>query len=202
MSRKALLRRQEVRSPMAGRVVERKVDLGTAVGRDNLETELFVIVDLDAGLGRARGQPADLPRIKEGQTVTITARGIKEKADGKIVFISPLCRQGDALGARRGRDRQWRRTSGGPDRSSRPRSQSSEQPVPLAVPTNAIQTIGGEKIVFVRTADGFEKRPVVAGRSDDRSAEIVTGLAAGRDHRRDQHVSAQGRVLEGVEHED
>src|SRR5262249_51245693 len=31
----ALLRRQEVRSPIAGRVVERKVDLGTAVGRDN-----------------------------------------------------------------------------------------------------------------------------------------------------------------------
>src|SRR5439155_21523431 len=30
----ALLRRQEVRSPMAGRVVERKVDLGMAVGRD------------------------------------------------------------------------------------------------------------------------------------------------------------------------
>ncbi len=39
----ASLRRQEVRSPMAGRVVERKVDLGMAVGRDNLETELFVM---------------------------------------------------------------------------------------------------------------------------------------------------------------
>src|SRR5215204_1209608 len=43
----ATLRRQAVRSPMAGHIVERKVDLGTAVGRDSLETELFVIVDLD-----------------------------------------------------------------------------------------------------------------------------------------------------------
>ena len=39
----AALRRQEVRAPAAGRIVERKVDLGMAVGRDNLETELFVI---------------------------------------------------------------------------------------------------------------------------------------------------------------
>ncbi len=38
-----------------------------------------------------------------------------------------------------------------------------EQPVPLVVPTSAIQTIGGEKVVFVRSPDGFEKRPVALG---------------------------------------
>ena len=42
----ASLRSQNVRAPISGRVAERKVELGTAVGRDNLETELFVIVDL------------------------------------------------------------------------------------------------------------------------------------------------------------
>ena len=42
----ARLRRQDVVAPITGRIVERKVELGTAVGRDNLETELFVIVDL------------------------------------------------------------------------------------------------------------------------------------------------------------
>ena len=86
----ALLRRQEVRSPMAGRVVERKVDLGTVVGRDNLEPELFVIVDLDRVWVELAVNPADLPVVKEGQAVSITTRGIAEKADGKIVFISPL----------------------------------------------------------------------------------------------------------------
>ncbi|HEY5131541.1 MAG TPA: hypothetical protein VIJ35_30325 [Bradyrhizobium sp.] len=40
----ALLRRQDFRAPIAGRVAERKVELGTAVGRDNLETELFVSI--------------------------------------------------------------------------------------------------------------------------------------------------------------
>src|SRR5438132_7685486 len=81
------LRRQAIRSPIAGRVVERKVDLGTAVGRDNLETELFVIVDLDRVWVELAISPADLPAIKEGQPVSISARTIMEKVDGKIVFI-------------------------------------------------------------------------------------------------------------------
>lgn len=33
--------------------------------------------------------------------------------------------------------------------------------------------------MFVRNAEGFEKRPVVVGRGDDRLAEIVTGLQEG-----------------------
>ncbi|MDV2987885.1 UNVERIFIED_CONTAM: efflux RND transporter periplasmic adaptor subunit [Methylobacteriaceae bacterium AG10] len=41
----AQFERQEIRSPIAGRVVERRVDLGAAVGRDNLETELYSVVD-------------------------------------------------------------------------------------------------------------------------------------------------------------
>ena len=47
------------------------------------------------------------------------------------------------------------------------------------LPTSAIQTIGGDKVVFVRMQDGFEKRPVTLGRSDDRFTEIVTGLQPG-----------------------
>jgi cobalt-zinc-cadmium efflux system membrane fusion protein len=56
---------------------------------------------------------------------------------------------------------------------------TGEQPVSITVPTNAIQTIGAGKAVFVRTAEGFEKRAVVIGRSDDRLAEVLTGLKAG-----------------------
>jgi len=39
--------------------------------------------------------------------------------------------------------------------------------------------MGGEHVVFVRTPDGFEKREVVLGRSDDKHAEVVFGLDAG-----------------------
>jgi len=174
----ALLRRQEVRSPMTGRVVERKVDLGTVVGRDNLETELFVIVDLDRVWAELAVSPADLPLVKEGQPVVIMARGISEKAEGNLVFISPLL----------DKDTRSARVVAEVDNGSgawRPGSFVTaaivieEQSLPLAVPTRAIQTIGSDKVVFVRTPRGFEKRPVVLGRGDDRFTQIVTGLRAG-----------------------
>ncbi|MFM9597880.1 efflux transporter periplasmic adaptor subunit, partial [Streptomyces scabiei] len=51
--------------------------------------------------------------------------------------------------------------------------------VAVTVPVGAVQTIEGRKVVFVRTADGFEKRDVVLGPRDGGIVEIVSGLAAG-----------------------
>ena len=42
----ASLERQELRAPISGKVAERRVDLGALVGREGLESELYVIVDL------------------------------------------------------------------------------------------------------------------------------------------------------------
>jgi cobalt-zinc-cadmium efflux system membrane fusion protein len=137
-----------------------------------------VIIDLDRVWVDLAVSPADLPIIKEGQGVAVTTRGSKDKADGKIVFISPLL------------DKETRAARvvaeiANPDRVWRPGSYVTaaiaveEQPVLVAVPSSAVQTIGGEKVVFVRTTDGFEKRVVVLGRSDDRFTEIATGLQPG-----------------------
>jgi membrane fusion protein, heavy metal efflux system len=173
----ALLRLQEVRAPMAGRVVERKVDLGTAVGRDNLETELFVIADLARVWVELAVSPADLPLVREGQDVVITIRAAKEKAEGKIVFISPLLDK-DTRSARvvaeiENGDGIWR-----PGSFVTAAIAVDEQAAQVVVPSSSVQSVGSDKIVFVRTADGFAKRPVVVGRSDSRSTEILTGLQA------------------------
>jgi cobalt-zinc-cadmium efflux system membrane fusion protein len=86
----ALLRRQDVRSPISGRVVERKVELGVAVGRDNLETELFVVADLDRVWVELAVNPEDVPLVGIGQTVSVVARGSDQKATGKVIFIGPM----------------------------------------------------------------------------------------------------------------
>jgi membrane fusion protein, heavy metal efflux system len=173
-----LLRRQEVRSPIAGQVVERKVDLGAAVGRDNLETELFVIVDLDRVWVEAAVSPSDLPAIKVGQAVSITARGVAQRANGKIVFISPLLdkesRSARVVSELANEDGVWR-----PGSFVSAAIATAEETVAHAVSEDAIQIVNKEKVVFVRTPEGFEKRPVTTGRSDNRLVEIVAGLEAG-----------------------
>jgi cobalt-zinc-cadmium efflux system membrane fusion protein len=172
------LRLQEVRAPIAGRVVDRKVDLGAAVGRDQLEAELFTIADLARVWVDLAVSPTDLPTVREGQTVSVAAHGLAYRAIGKIVFISPML------------DRETHSARvvaeiANPDGNWRPGSlvhctiTIEERPASLSVPASAVQTIGKGRVVFVRTADGFEKRAVTLGESDERISEIVSGVRPG-----------------------
>jgi membrane fusion protein, heavy metal efflux system len=174
----ATLRLQAVQSPISGRVVDRKVDLGAAVGRDSLETELFTVANLDRVWVDLAVSPTDLPLVREGQTVSVAAHGLAYRAIGAIVFISPML------------DRETHSARvvaeiANPDGNWRPGSlvhctiAIEERSVPLSVPTSAVQTIGKAQVVFVRTPDAFEKRVVTLGRSDDRISEILTGVRAG-----------------------
>src|SRR5215831_1329411 len=172
------LRRQEVRSPIAGRVVERKVDLGVAVGRDNLETELFVVADLDPVWVDLAISPADLPSIKEGQNALITTRGIAASVEGKIIFIGPMLDR-DSRSARAvvevaNGNGMWR-----PGSFVNAAITVEEQRVANAVPTSAVQSMGTATVVFVQVPEGFQKRQVVLGQSDERMVEVMAGLRPG-----------------------
>jgi cobalt-zinc-cadmium efflux system membrane fusion protein len=55
----------------------------------------------------------------------------------------------------------------------------AQDPVKVRLPKSAIQTIGGEKVVFARTPAGFERRDVTIGKADDQAYEILSGLNPG-----------------------
>jgi membrane fusion protein, heavy metal efflux system len=174
----ALLRLQEVRSPISGRVVERKVELGVAVGRDNLETELFVIADLDRVWVELAVSPEDVSRVRIGQTVSVTARGTAEAAKGKLIFIGPILDK-DTRSARvvaeiNNNDGVWR-----PGLFVTAAIVVEERSAAVAVPVAAIQTMDGRPVAFIRTSDGFQKRQVVLGERDERAAEVASGLSVG-----------------------
>ena len=84
------LRRQELRAPISGLVAERRVELGSLVGREGLESELFVIVDLSTVWVEMAVSPSDLANIREGQQITISAGTGGEPSPATIMFISPL----------------------------------------------------------------------------------------------------------------
>lgn len=172
------LRRQEVRAPISGRVVDRKVDLGAAVGRDNLETELFTVADLDRIWVELAVGPTDLPRVAEGQTVWIAAHGSSKRAVGKIVFIGPMLDK-ETHSARvvaeiANPDGDWR-----PGSLVQATVAVEERAAALAAPASAVQTIGKTRVLFVRTQEGFERRPVTLGEGDDRLFEILSGVREG-----------------------
>lgn len=51
--------------------------------------------------------------------------------------------------------------------------------VALAIENRAIQTVGGKSVVFVKTAYGYQVRPVEIGRVDSQRSEVLSGLALG-----------------------
>jgi membrane fusion protein, heavy metal efflux system len=172
------LRRQEIRAPISGRVVDRKVDIGAVVGRDNLETELFTVADLDRVWVELAVGPSDLPIVRDGQTVSVAAHGLSSRAVGSIVFISPMLDR-DTHSARVVAE------IANPDGNWRPGSlvhavvSVEERSLALAVPASAVQTIDRMRIVFVRTPTGFDRRRVTMGDGDDRLFEVLSGVRSG-----------------------
>jgi membrane fusion protein, heavy metal efflux system len=174
----ASLRRQELRSPIAGRIAERRVELGALVGREGQESELYVVVDLSELWVELAVAPADLPGIREGLGVTVAVGAGGERTPARIIFVSPLL----------DRDTRAARVVASlvnPDQAFRPgifvtaEIPLSQDEAEVVVPKSALQTIKGERVVFVRNERGFEARQVAIGHEDDRAVEIVSGLFAG-----------------------
>ena len=174
------LQRYELRAPISGRIVERLVNLGAAVGGEGQPKELYGIADLARVWVELAVPPRDLPTVKEGQTVRITAGGMNERAQGRIVFKSPLLTP-ETRSARVVAEIDNPKGIWQPGTYVSADIVIDEVKAPIVVPKAAVQTVGTEKVVFVRTPDGFEKRDVMLGRSDQQDIEIVFGLFPGEE---------------------
>jgi cobalt-zinc-cadmium efflux system membrane fusion protein len=174
----ASLRLQEVRAPIGGQIIERRVELGAPVGREGQESEIYVIADLAALWTDLSVPTSELVHIAVGQAVAVTAGQAGLRAQAKVIFVSPLLqadtRSARVIAAMDNPSMAWR-----PGVFVTAQIAIAEQRVDVCVPQAALQTIEGEQNVFVRTDEGFEKREVVIGRGDDSRVEIVFGLDPG-----------------------
>jgi cobalt-zinc-cadmium efflux system membrane fusion protein len=171
------LRRQELRSPISGSVAERRVDLGALVGREGLESELFVIVDLSEVWVELAIAPRDLASIHEGQAVRLSAPS-SLTAEATVMFISPLLekdtRSARVVASLPNKEQHWR-----PGSFVSAAILMPEERAPLVVPETALQMIDGEPVVFARTDEGLQKRTVKLGRRDGKVVEVLSGLTEG-----------------------
>src|SRR3954469_19621773 len=67
----ANMRRYALRSPISGRVIERRVDLGAPVGGDQQEKEIYVVADLSSVWVELVASAPDLALLKEGDDIAI-----------------------------------------------------------------------------------------------------------------------------------
>lgn len=163
----------DIRSPIAGRVIARDIVMGQIVGTDR---EAFSIADLATVWVEISISPADLSFAKEGQDVRVSTAG--KTAMAKVVAINPAIdaetRSAKIIATLDNAGGQWRLGD-----FVNAQLISGKLDVPLIVPREALQTVKGQKVVFVNDGPGFRMRPVTIGREDSTNAEILSGLEFG-----------------------
>lgn len=176
----------ELRSPIAGRVIQRTLVLGQRVNED---TDAFVVAALDSVWVDANVYPQDLPFVREGLKVSVLAGYGLPTVEGRIAFVGPVVGENT-------RTATARVVIPNPDGLLRPglfvtvEVDVDQVDVPVAVPHGAVVQLEGEPHVFIVDADGLEPVKVMTGMRDSRSVEILEGLKPG-----DRYVATNGFVL-------
>ncbi len=169
------LNRFELRAPFDGTVIEKHLSQGEAVKED---TAAFTVSDLSRVWAEIAVPAGALQRVRVGEPVTIRAAGLEGAASGTITYVG-------ALIGEQTRTAKARVVLANPQGAWRPglfvsvEAVGEEAAVPVAVPRDAVQTVDGNPVVFVRVAEGFVPQPVRLGRGDAQRVEVLEGLQAG-----------------------
>jgi len=162
-----------VSSPISGRVTSQNVSLGAFV---QPETELMRVADVSKVQIEAAVGPTDAQRLVSGD------RAIIELPDGRTVAakvraVTPSLAE-DTRSATAVLDVSGSLQPGLAVRVRLMPSRGSTSNA-IVVPEDAVQTLEGRDIVFVRNAQGFKAQTVTIGQRSNGRVEILKGLAAG-----------------------
>lgn len=169
------LQKFEVRALKGGIVTDRHATIGESIKEDEA---LFVVMDLSQLWADFTIFQRDIVKVKIGQAVNVYISGRAEPFKSTLSFISPIV--DDTT-----QSRTARAVITNPDNTLAPGAFVTGQvtiadyQVPVAVTYEGIQTIEGKSVVFTKDEDGFEKKEVSVGRSDETYSEILSGIKVG-----------------------
>ena len=167
----------EVRSPVAGTIVERTVSTGAVVTPSD---SLYVISDLRSLWVIAQVPEQHLSLLRSGLTVEVSVRAYPDKT-----FPARITTIGDAL------DPETRTVEVRCELNNPGRQLKTEMFATLTIhtggsreavvaPLEALQNVDGEEVLFVPEGEySFRARRVRVGQHSDSVVEIVSGLQAG-----------------------
>ena len=165
----------EVKSLIDGTVVEKHLTLGEVV------TDMdhgFVVANINTVWAILKLYQKDLPYVKTGQKVRISAGPQLPQTDAKISYISPIIdemtRTAEARVVLKNRKGYWK-----PGLFVNGITTTSDIKVNVLVPKTALEFFEDKNVVFVKTDEGFVPRPVRIGKKNETSVEILDGLKVG-----------------------
>ncbi len=180
------LKAYEVKALMDGTVIDKDATIGEVHSTD---MPAFLIADLDTVWVNLSIYQVHLPFVKLGQDVIVTLGHGQKSQEGKISYISPLVDEHTRTATARvvldNKSGEWR-----PGLLIEGIIGISTSEASIVIPKTALQRIDEVDIVFLQSDEGFIPQPVVIGRSNHSSVEIVHGLTEGQ-----TYVSKGGLTL-------
>jgi len=167
--------RYELRAPFDAVVVEKHLTVGEVVDETS---NAFTLSDLSRVWATFAVAPRDLAKVTTGRSVIVSAPDLGAQVEGQINYVGSLLGEQNRAATARA-------TLANPDGAWRPGlfvsiAVSTERVnAAVVVPQSALQSWEEQTVVFARTAEGFEARPVQIGRRDAGQVEITAGLDAG-----------------------
>ncbi len=165
----------EIKAPFDGLVVQKHITLGERLGEDS---DIFMIADTNTVWVNLTVYAKDLAAVHKGQEVVLEVDHSGAQARGTIAMVTPFVEESTRSATARvildNSDGRWR-----PGTFVTGFISTSEEHLPVVVPRNTVQSIEGRDVVFVDHQGAFEATPVVLGRSDRTSIEVLSGLKPG-----------------------
>ena len=166
----------DVRSPIAGIVLERMTNPGDVAGSE----PLFRIGDLSNLQAELKVFQRDQARVQRGAEAIV--RIGSDEVRGAVVNVVPeIDSRTQAALVRVSLDARGP-LKAAPGQFVAGRILVGDGAADVAVPADAVQRFEGREVIFIPAADGFRPRPVSTGRRTLEMVEITDGLAPGESY--------------------
>jgi cobalt-zinc-cadmium efflux system membrane fusion protein len=186
----ATLRFYELRSPIAGSIIERQITLGQQLSPTD---DAYIIADLSDLWVEISLYPSQVANLQQGQNVNLRdSKGRKGSAE--LLYIGAAMdnetRRIKAIALLDNSLKEWQ-----PGNYVTATIDSASTPINLAIHQNGVQKLDGQTCAFIANDNGFEIRPVQLGRTDGQFVEVISGINDG-----ERYASSHSFLLK-AEHE-
>ncbi|MFV0477786.1 MAG: efflux RND transporter periplasmic adaptor subunit [Parahaliea sp.] len=163
-------------SPIAGTVIDRNISLG-----EYARTEpLFSVADLSVLQAELKLFPRQMANVQQGQRVNIVSGDNDQLILSQVDYLLPAQDKAPFIHAFASIDNRTGKLGLGQLVQARIVIEQVE--VSVAVENDALQSMEGTTVIFIRQGDNYKVRQVSLGRRDERHTEITNGLAAGEEY--------------------
>ena len=172
------LQTYEIKAPFSGYIIQKEANPGEFV---KTGSPIYQLADLSTVWVHLFIYRENTELIKKGQKVYIDNKNKSDKpAAAEIDYVSPLgIEHNQTIRARVVLNNDANELTWVPGLYINAKVVIDLKQVPVAVKNSAIQSFEGKKVVFVKTAEGFEPRACQFGIEGENYTQVLSGLKAG-----------------------